>query len=179
MAISVCPSLCVSSFFASGGKTVRGICTKFSGCTDPPGGCVFLSFAGVHIARGACHMHVQATSELWILRACRSDVATQERKTLSGCAMRVVTCFLYLRRRGTHSAPARGIERISGDLRPGDSHQRTVRATGTKIGVQLGHVTGYQHASPLLVLRHRRVREHVLNAKGVQIGTLTLANHRS
>ena len=82
MAISVCPSLCVSSFFASGGKTVRGICTKFSGCTDPPGGCVFLSFAGVHIARGACHMHVQATSELWILRACRSDVATQKRKTL-------------------------------------------------------------------------------------------------
>ena len=72
-----------------------------------------------------------------------------------------------------HSALARGIERISGDLRPGDSHQRMVRATDAKIGVQLGYVTDYKYASPLLAPRYRREREHVQNAEGVQIGTLT------
>ena len=93
--------------------------------------------------------------------------------------MPVATCFLCLRRRGTHSAPARGIEQISGDLRPGDSHPRTVRATDTKIGAQLDHVTGYKYVSPLLGPRHQLAREHVTNAEGVQIGTLAFVNHIS
>ena len=93
--------------------------------------------------------------------------------------MRVATCFLCWRRRGTHSAPARGIERIAGDLRPGDSHPRTVRATDTKIGVHVDHVTGYKYVSPLLGPPHQLAREHVTNAEGVHIGTLAPVNHIS
>ena len=62
--LSVCPSLppslppsvCLSRFLNSDEETVRGICTKFSGWIDPPGGRVLLHFSRVHDARGTWHV---------------------------------------------------------------------------------------------------------------------------
>ena len=87
-------SVCLSRFLDSGVETVRGIGTKISGWTGPPGGRVLLHFSSVRDARGTWHVLPRKGLQKFVGAVIGQKRETDDSK-FAGHACTIPICALF------------------------------------------------------------------------------------